>query len=177
MKLLLIIALQVFVALSPLDLIAAEGDSGNTSISNEIDTINPKEDKAEKDVVSLIEKIAKNPLSPPNTTSPRTTLKGFTESMNLAYQILRDAHSENQKTPGILTSESVEKKEKQAESLIKRSIKFLNFSAIPKEARGKVEQGRTLMLKEILDRIEVPPSRDIPGAKAIEKEEELYAYI
>ena len=39
-------------------------------------------------------------LKPPNTSSPRTTLKSFMENMDRAYGLLMKAHRENLKTPG-----------------------------------------------------------------------------
>jgi small-conductance mechanosensitive channel len=131
-----------------------------------------EEELAEKSSRSLEEEIAQNPLIPPNTSSPRATLRGFTESMNLAYSVLMEAHNENHKTPGLLVSSSVERKEELAEELLKRSTNYLDLSLAPEEFRAKVGQEHALMLKEILDRIEVPPLDEIPGIKAIEKEEE-----
>ena len=184
LPLLLIISLMTFIALPCVDLFAKEGHKENVPLSREKDAINLKETAAEKSTESieeelaeqstesLEEKISKNPLSPPNTSSPRATLQGFTESMNLAYKILMEAHQKNLKTPGLRTSESVQKRVQMAEDLLKRSIGYLDLSMVPGEIRNKGKQERALMLKEILDRIEVPPFREIPDVKAIEKEEE-----
>ena len=127
---------------------------------------------AEKSTESLEDRIAHNPLIPPDTSSPQATLKGFNDSMNLAYRVLMEAHNENHKTPGLLISDPVKNKAQLAEELIKRSIDYLDLSLTPEEFREKVGQEHALMLKEILDRIEIPPSDEIPGINAIEKEEE-----
>ncbi len=56
---------------------------------------------------SLEEDIAKNPLKPPDTSSPRATLRSFLQSINGAYTVLMNEHRENMKAPGLFTSESI----------------------------------------------------------------------
>lgn len=183
--LLLLIACHFFLIILPnLDLQAKEEPQESVSLSKEEGTGSLNEDAAEQSTESLeeelaetstkslAEEIAENPLIPTNTSSPRATLRGFTESMNLAYRVLMEAHNENHKTPGLQVSATVEKQAEFAEELIKRSIDYLDLSMAPEEFRDKVGQEHALMLKEILDRIEVPPFAEIPDIKAIEKEEE-----
>lgn len=53
---------------------------------------------------SLKEDIVKNPLRPPDTSSPRATLQSFLHNINRAYAKLMAAHRENMKDPGLFTS-------------------------------------------------------------------------
>lgn len=183
--LLLVIAfLFALIPLPDIDLHAKEGTQESAALSREESNSAPmqdaseqsteslEEEQAEKSAKSLEEEIAENPLIPPNTSSPRATLRGFTESMNLAYSVLMEAHKENHKAPGLRVSDTVEKQAQFAEELIKRSIDYLDLSMAPEEFREKLGQEHALMLKEILDRIEVPSLNEIPDVKAIEKEEE-----
>ena len=131
-----------------------------------------EEEELDDSGYSLVEELAQNPLLPPNTTSPRATLIDFTNSMNLAYSVLMEAHKENMESPGLFTSELVDTSVQLAEELINRGMDHFDLSGIPEDYRDKIGQEYALMLKEILDRIEVPPFDEIPDIKAIEEEEE-----
>jgi small-conductance mechanosensitive channel len=121
---------------------------------------------------SLEEDITKNPLKPPDTSSPRATLRSFLQSINGAYTVLMDAHRKNMKAPGLFTSESIEQKERQAGTLLQRAAYCLNLSGVEDELKQDVGYEGAILLKEVFDRIELPPIEEIPDAKAIEVEEE-----
>lgn len=186
----------VFITLSAGEINAKEDPPENTPLINELSLSDPKEARrdqsnessgeqiaekstasleeeiAETSTESLEEELAKNPLKPLSTSSPRATLKGFNDSMNLAYSLLMEAHRENLQTPGLMTSKSVKTKVQQVKELMSRSVSHLNLSEVPDNFQNKVGHERALMLKEILDRIEVPPLDEIPGIQVIEKKEE-----
>ena len=116
--------------------------------------------------------IVKNPLRPPDTSSPRATLLSFLANINRAYAMLMAAHQKNLKTPGMFASESIVQMERQAEILLQRSAYCLNLSEIPDELKQDMGYEGAIKLKEIFDRIELPSTEKIPDAKAIELEEE-----
>jgi MscS family membrane protein len=111
-------------------------------------------------------------LKPPNTASPRATLKSFLENMNRAYGMLMKAHRKNLKTPGYFPSKSVRQMAKQAQEFFESSVECLNLSQVPKKLKKSAGYEGAIMLKEVFDRIELPPFEKIPDAKAIEAEEE-----
>jgi len=111
-------------------------------------------------------------LKPPNTASPRATLKSFIENMNLAYGMLMKAHHKNLKTPGYFPSESVRQMAKQAQEFFESGVECLNLSQVPKNLKKNTGYEGAIMLKEVFDRIDLPPFEDIPDAAAIEAEEE-----
>jgi len=111
-------------------------------------------------------------LKPPNTVSPRETLRSFIENMNLAYGMLMKAHHENLKTPGYFPSESVRQMAKQAEEFFESGVECLNLSQVPNNLKKNTGYEGAIMLKEVFDRIDLPPFEEIPDAKAIEAEEE-----
>ncbi len=111
-------------------------------------------------------------LKPPNTVSPRETLRSFIENMNLAYGMLMKAHRTNLKTPGYFPSESVRQMAKQAEEFFESGVECLNLSQVPKNLKKNTGYESAIMLKEVFDRIDLPPFESIPDAKAIEAEEE-----
>ena len=131
-----------------------------------------KKPKTAKASNSPTEDIVKNPLKPPDTSSPRTTLESFLNNINRAYAVLMAAHQKNRKTPGLFASDSIVKMEKQAQILLQRSAYCLNLSGVQDELKQDVGFESAIKLKEIFDRIELPPFEKIPDAKAIEIEQE-----
>jgi small-conductance mechanosensitive channel len=111
-------------------------------------------------------------LKPPNTASPRATLESFIENMNRAYGVLMKAHHKNLKTPGYFPSESVRQMAKQAQEFFESGVECLNLSQVPKSLKKNTGYEGAIMLKEVFDRIDLPPFEEIPDAKAIEAEEE-----
>jgi small-conductance mechanosensitive channel len=111
-------------------------------------------------------------LKPPNTVSPRETLRSFIENMNRAYVMLMKAHRKNLKTPGYFPSEAVRQMAKQAEEFFQSGVECLNLSQVPKNLKKNTGYEGAIMLKEVFDRIELPPFEEIPDAEAIEAEEE-----
>jgi MscS family membrane protein len=125
-----------------------------------------------KDEYSLETDISKYPLNPPDTSSPQATLQSFIEYINRSYRVLMAAHHENQKTPGLFTSESAQQMTRQAKNLFERGVYCLNLSRTPEAFKEDIGYLRALELKEIFDRIELPPFDLIPDAQAIEKDQE-----
>ena len=111
-------------------------------------------------------------LKPPNTASPRATLESFIENMNLAYGMLMKAHRKNLKTPGYFPSESVRQMAKQAQEFFESGVECLNLSQVPNNLKKNAGYEGAIMLKEVFDRIDLPPFEEIPDAEAIEAEEE-----
>ena len=118
------------------------------------------------------EDIVKHPLKPPGTTSPRATLQSFLQNIDRAYSALMAAHQKNMNAPGFFASDSILKMERHAEILLQRSAYCLNLSKVPEELKQDVGYEGAIKLKEIFDRIELPPFENIPDLKAIEVEEE-----
>lgn len=114
----------------------------------------------------------KNPLKPPDTSSPQATLISFLDAMNRSYRLLMKAHRINVETPGVFTPDSVQHMADQAEELLKRGVYCLNLSEVPHALKRLTGYEGALKLKEILDRIGLLPFQQIPNAQDIEKEEE-----
>jgi len=121
---------------------------------------------------SIEDAIAKHPLKAPDTSSPRAMLGDFLHNINRAYTVLMSANRKNMKAPGLFTSESIEQMERQAEILLQRAAYSLNLSGVPDELKQDVGYEGAILLKEVFDRIELPPIEEIPDARAIEIEEE-----
>ena len=103
-----------------------------------------------------------NPLRPPDTSSPRATLQGFIESTDNVYRNVTSA------LEAYLASERLylgaEEREKHKNGFLHASnaIRYLDLSDVPPVLMETVAMERILQLKEILDRIEIPATTDIP---------------
>jgi small-conductance mechanosensitive channel len=149
----------MFIAVSVINIAKAQGTSTVGSLSAQ----------AGDDLSSIS---ANDMLKPPNTASPRATLQSFIENMNRAYSVLMRAHRENLKTPGLFNSESVRQKAIQAQELFESGVECLNLSQVPNNLKKSTGYESAIMLKEVFDRIDLPPFEEIPDDKAIEAEEE-----
>ena len=121
--------------------------------------------------------LVKNPLAPPDTSSPQATIKSFVENVDESHRILMAAYSQYLKEPGQFPSTSVREQTEHAEFLFKRAERCLDLSEIPERLRRHEATEATLLLKEIFDRIEIPPYAEIAGAKAIADDKELSRWI
>ncbi|MDJ0870869.1 MAG: hypothetical protein QNJ87_03800, partial [Gammaproteobacteria bacterium] len=88
------------------------------------------------------------PLRPADTSSPRATLRTFLVNANAIVEDWRW-------NPGAGSPVTVRARQ--------RALQTLDFSATPDGSSKFVRVNRALFLKEILDRIEVPPLDAIPG--------------
>ena len=86
-------------------------------------------DKAGDDF--LHQDIIQNPLKPPDTSSPRATLKSFLNNTNAAYSLAMAAHRENMKTGGLLTPPSIRRQQELAQRLFNRAVYCLNLQEVP----------------------------------------------
>jgi MscS family membrane protein len=98
-----------------------------------------------------------HPLRPADTSSPRDTLRSFISSTNETIQAWRaGASREAVRNPA------------------RRVIETFDFSQLPEIGRQGKEFETALLLKEILDRIELPPEEEIPGDEEVADEEKAH---
>ena len=142
--------------------------TSEVTINQEIDTsiIEP----------AVITDTTRYPLKPPNLESPRATIFSFIDYMDRSYRILMQAHAINKRSGGLGISESVEGDVVQAELIFNRAFNCLDMSSFPPSIQKDIGYGRAMMLKEILDRIELPPIEEIPGRKEVEIDLESKKY-
>lgn len=85
------------------------------------------------------------PLRPPDTSSPRHTLRSFITNADYAIKVWRR---------GPLSSRGIR--------TVMAAVETLDFSAMPESESLSVQLERVLLLKELLDRIALPSSGEIP---------------
>ena len=95
------------------------------------------------------------PLEPPDTSSPRATLKTFIENVNEMYRIYQDE--------GV-----TEANRAQFATLSARALGTLDLSELPPTQLKTGSRETGALIKEVLDRVELPPYEAIPDAAAMQ---------
>ncbi len=93
-----------------------------------------------------------HPLAPPDTSSPRATLKTFLDNMNNGVRAYKAGHKDK------------------ATAFADRAARCLNLEKEPPALRYVLGFYTILYLKETLDRIEIPSAEEIPDAVAVRNE-------
>lgn len=105
-------------------------------------------------------------LDPADKHNPRETMESFMDNVNLAYRYIMEANDITASAKSFLfhPPQALSKAER-ANIYLNRAIQCLDLSEIPEVYRDEIGRERALMLKEILDRVPVPASQDIPGTQ------------
>lgn len=129
------------VILASATMVATSASAQVDASAESVPSLQTQEDPFEMDSVE-------NQLKPPDTSSPRDTLRSFLTDINIViYEWRRNETIDDQ--VGYRAYE--------------RALSTLDFSTTRDSDSRMVINRRMLMLKEILDRIELPPDRKIPG--------------
>lgn len=92
---------------------------------------------------------------PADTSSPRATLLSFIDSCNQLHDIIQEAHY-------------FDRTSKKYRPIALRILDCLDVSELPEYERLEFAGEVAVCLKEIIDRVELPPLDEIPDAAAIE---------
>jgi MscS family membrane protein len=106
-------------------------------------------------------------LKPVDTASPRSTLEGFLDSINRAYQLVLETDAALLARPPKMTKAEAKEAEIVAQNLLQRAIRTLDLSKVPKAVREGVGAETALQLKEIMDRMQLPPVDTVPDARML----------
>ncbi len=101
-------------------------------------------------------------LRPPDTSSPLATLEQFLESVNRAYAIVLAAGRDRG-----LADTDLRASEAAAREWLDRAVATLDLSGVPQVMREDVGVEVALRLKEVLDRLALPPFDAVPDAEAV----------
>ncbi len=108
-------------------------------------------------------RIVRSRLKRTDTGSPRSTLVGFMDSVNRAYVIVREADAALSADPPTLTRAEALEAERLALDYLRRAASTLDLSNVAPANREDVGLETVLQLKEIMDRLILPPIDSIPG--------------
>jgi len=110
-----------------------------------------------------------NPLAPVDTSSPRATLEGFVATVDDAYREMKEILQEYGASQRLYPSPNHRRKQTEAFSTAVKALQVLDLSNVPPVLRETVAPARMLQLKEILDRIELPPAEMVPDRDAMSR--------
>jgi MscS family membrane protein len=110
----------------------------------------------------------RNRLKPVDTSSPRSTFEGFLDNVNRAYELVSQANDARRTEPPKMTQEQAREAEVMAANLLQRASDTLDLSQVPEALRQGVGIEAALQLKEVLDRMLLPPLDVIPTAQMVE---------
>jgi MscS family membrane protein len=113
------------------------------------------------------DKQARNRLKPVDTSNPRSTLEGFLDSVNRAYALVMEADAALQAMPPAMTNEKAREVAVAADNLLQRAVRTLDLSQVPMAVREDVGVEAVLQLKEIFDRMQLPPVDTVPDAQMV----------
>lgn len=102
-----------------------------------------------------------HPLLPADTSSPRATLNSFMANCETAYTLLQQEGRAIEDEQAILD----------AREAIRRIMRCLDLSETAEFRRDNVGREAAVMLKEVLDRIELPKEKNIPDRQAMTKDD------
>ncbi len=114
---------------------------------------------------------ATNPLQPIDTSSPRATLQGFIATMDEGYEMGYGRVRAYLESSRLFLSDEDFSLMRQSLARLNMAERVIDFSAIPVATARESSRRLTLQLKEVLDRIELPPCDAIPDAEAMSKTE------
>jgi len=102
-----------------------------------------------------------------DTNSPRSTLEGFLDNVNLAYELVVETNKKLQEKPPKITRQQAREIEKTAVSYLQRASDTLDLSQLPKALRQDISIETVLLMKEIFDRMLLPPIESIPDTQMV----------
>lgn len=111
------------------------------------------------------------PLTPIDTSSPRTTIKGFLEFMSKGYATGVGSVQSYLASPDLYLSPDKLAALNESMRFQEAAQRVLDLSEVPPAIEQETARRLAIQLKEVLDRIEVPPSESIPDAEAMSKSE------
>ena len=121
---------------------------------------------------SYLDKQVRNRLKPVDTSSPRSTLEGFLDSVNRAYGLVMEADAAAKASPPTITNYEAREIEIIAQNLMARAESTLDLSKVPEAIRDAVGIESALTLKEIFDRMLIPEIESIPDTEMVKAERE-----
>jgi len=107
-------------------------------------------------------------LTPIDTSSPRSTFEGFLDHVNRAYELASEANEALRADPPTMTREQARQAEAEAFRLLRRAGDTLDLRKVPEALRENAGTEAALVLKEVLDRMLLPPLDALPTAQMVE---------
>jgi len=102
-----------------------------------------------------------------DTSSPRSTLRAFTDNVDRAYELVMDADKALKAKPPRTKKQQAIDAERTADDHLRRAAATLDLSRIPEAYRKAASIETVLKLKEVLDRTLLPSLEDVPDLPVV----------
>ncbi|WP_180901805.1 mechanosensitive ion channel family protein [Martelella soudanensis] len=112
------------------------------------------------------ERLVTNPISPPDTRSPRATLESFLVIMQTASELWLEVRDSYFDGDTFFMTRAQRDQLVLVQSLLEKAARTFDLSAIPAASRQRASIETVLQLQEVFDRIYLPPVDEIPGLAA-----------
>ncbi len=109
-----------------------------------------------------------NPLAPADTSSPRATLGDFLGTMNRGHALLMEIVKSYMSSSRLYLSAEERMEVDRIHGKLEIAKRTLDLSELPAALAGTLSVYRVLQLKEVLDRLELPPLESVPDAAEME---------
>ena len=107
------------------------------------------------------------PLEPPDTSSPRATLQSFLVNMQEASDAFASLMAIYRREPGLFFSATAQVHHDRLRTFLERAVRALDLAEVSPALSQRVSLESMLLLKEILDRIDLPDAESVPNAQAM----------
>jgi MscS family membrane protein len=107
------------------------------------------------------------PLRPPDTSSPRATLQGFIAGGDDIYRRMKTVLLDYAQSGRLYLTAEERQQQLAALQQAPTLFRYLDLSRVPPVLIDTIATERALQLKEVLDRIDIPPFADIPDQAAL----------
>ena len=104
------------------------------------------------------------PLQVLDTSSPRATLQGFIGTTDAIYTAWADLLTRDPNSGDLYPSASLRKEQNRVLGSVSEAVHALDLSQVVPVELATIGTERAIQLREILDRIDLPPMQDIPDA-------------
>lgn len=114
----------------------------------------------------VMEGSTNSPLAPPDRSSPWATIRSFNHHMNSGHKALLDARSIWESSPYLLYIPP-DARSRLSDALLhfRRASQCLDLTEVPEAIREETGRRSILLLKEILDRVDLFLPEDLPGPR------------
>ena len=108
-----------------------------------------------------------HPLEPPDTSSPQATMRSYLDAMQGASQAFAALMERYRREPGFRLGPDARKDFDRTHALLRRARGCLDLQEVPQQLKDQVGLESMLLLKEILDRLDLPSTESIPDVQTV----------
>jgi MscS family membrane protein len=110
------------------------------------------------------------PLKPPDTSSPQATMRSYLEAMQAGSESFASLMERYQREPGLSFSPAAHEEYERLSRQLHLARRCFDLQKVSPRLELKVALDSMLLLKEVLDRLDLPALDSVPDARAMEEQ-------